>query len=251
MSKTKAIIYLRFSPRRDGELCESDLVQLDLCQAYCKQHGYSVVGIERDLEYSGDDENRDGLWKAMHALRRGMVLVVHKGDRLARGVYLSEYLRREIRTKKASVEVVEGSRNGSSPEDVFIRQVFDAYSELEKKIIARRTSVAMRFHQRNSRAMSKIAPIGQRRGQDKTVVDSQGKPRVRMMWEPDPEEVAAVERIKELREVERRNLHAIARALDAEGFVARGAKGWSHVSVRRVLQRLGLPTGRIGSAAAG
>lgn len=234
----KAIAYLRFSPRRNSELCESNQVQMDYIRDYCAKHGYNIVETFADEDLSGGDEERPGLWDAIHALHRGMILVVYKSDRLARSVYLSELIQREVSKRQAKIEVVEGGKNGDSPEDVFIRQVFSAFAELERKVIAARTKAAMLRHQANGRSMSSRPPFGWKFGGVKKVTDASGRVIEQRQLVVDEEERATVRRILELKD-EGRGQREIARMMDQEGRRARG-KQFSHYIVRMVCRREGL-----------
>lgn len=155
----KAVIYTRFSPRRNAEESESCETQKQLCELYCKEKNYKVVDYFEDRAMSGADEDRPGLWLAVNAIKKGMVLIVYRADRLARDVYLFECIRRSIDKNGGSIEYVNGG-NGTSPEDIMIRQVLAAFSEYERKVIAIRTSVAMSRHQANGRRMGRWAPYG-------------------------------------------------------------------------------------------
>ena len=238
MKPRQATIYSRFSPRPGADLCESIEVQVEACRKYCDQHDYAVVAEFADREASGDDEDRRELWAAVGSLRRGSVLVCHKQDRLARGVFIEEYIRREIRRRGATAEIVEGSRNGDAPEDVFVRQVMSAYAEFEKRIIAARTQASMLRHQQSGRAMSKIPPYGTQNGQPVVVVDRSGRQHVRQTLVANEAELATVERIVAL---DRKGMsrRRIARELAAEGIRARSGRRFDHKTIGRIIARAG------------
>lgn len=235
-----ALAYLRFSPRRDANLCESNECQYDYIKAYCAQRGYVLVGEPfADEEISGDDEHRVGLWNATGALRRGMVLVVYKSDRLERNVYLSEFIHREVRRKRATIEYVTGGGNGESAEEVFIRQVFAAFAEMERKLIASRTRAAQLRHQANGRAMSKIPPFGQRLGAEIEVRDGTGRIKRRRTLVTDDAEMELIERVIALARSPHASLRGIARQMNEEGHYCRG-KLWGKNLVERILRRAGV-----------
>ena len=158
--KSRAILYVRFSPRRNADTCESCEMQLELCRAYCKRKGYEVAGEFEDRALSGGEEERPGLWAALEALKRGDVLLAYKLDRLARDVYLSELIQRETNKHGATVEAVEGGTNGDGPEQRMIRQILQAFAEYERKVIVARTKAAMLRHQAAGRRMSARIPFG-------------------------------------------------------------------------------------------
>ena len=232
---TKAVIYCRFSPRRNAELSESNETQEHYCRKYCQAQGYDVAGVFADADISGSDEDRPGLWDAVDALKRGYVLVAYKADRLARGVYLDEAIRRSVAKSGATVAVVEGSSNGDEPQDVLIRQVLAAFAEYERKVIAARTRAAMRRHQLSGRAMSKLTPFGTREGDPVKVVDSNGKLTMRRTLVPDEREQRIVQLILDLHK-SGESFRGIARTIEAKGFKPRGGS-WNHHLVRSIVAR--------------
>ena len=234
MSATRAIAYCRFSPRRNGESCESNTVQLAYIEKHCAENNLDLLGRFSDENKSGDDEDRLGLWAAIQAVPHGGVLVVYKLDRLARSVYLDEYLRRQLAKKKATVEAVVGNRAGDSPEDVLVRQILAAAAEYERRIIAARTKAAALFYQANGRAMSKIPPYGTREGEPIEVVKN-GQTVSQRTLVDDPAEQAVIERIVLERE-RGASLRAIAAGLQRDGVPSRG-RSWHHGLVKAICRR--------------
>ena len=108
---------------------------------------------------SGDVEDRPGLWEAIELTRAGRVLVVWRGDRLARRLFRWA-IRRTVARQGGIVHVVEGSPNGEDPTATLIRQILSAFAEYERKLIAARTKAAMLRHQSAGRVMSKVIPYG-------------------------------------------------------------------------------------------
>lgn len=224
----KAIIYARFSPRPNAEESESIETQVDYCRKHCEQHGWELAGEYSDRAISGDDEDRQGLWDAVDALRRGYVLVVLRLDRLARSVYLSEYIRRQVAQRKATIDAVQGGGNGDTPEEVFIRQVLQAEAEYAKKVTAARTKYAMLRHQATGRRMGSMLPYGWH--QD---------PSNEALMVKDDGEQAAIERIVALRK-SGLTLRGIVAALAAEKREFRGRPSFRHTTVSKILRRAGL-----------
>lgn len=236
----RAIPYVRFSPRRDEDTSESNVLQLDMIRDYCAKQGHVVVAEFADDAISGDDEDRPGLWAAVDALKRGYVLVAYKADRLARSVYLSEYIQRAVRKKGATIEIVTGSRNGDSPEDVFVRQVLAAFSELEKKVIAARTKAGMLTRQAQGQAMSKRPPFGMQPGPESESTDRFGNTVVKRTWIESPTELDAIARILE-QQRQGCGAREIARNLNAAGVPCRGSQ-WRHGLVQRICERHSIAT---------
>ncbi len=158
----QAVIYTRFSPRRNADESESCEVQRSYCERHAASHGMEIAAIFDDPDVSGADEFREKLWQAIEAVPKGGVLLVYKRDRLARNVYLSEQINRAVERKGATIEAVTGYVQGNSAETVMIRQVLAAIAEYERKMIAARTRHAMRFHMANGRRMGAECPYGWR-----------------------------------------------------------------------------------------
>lgn len=159
---TRAIIYTRFSPRRNAEESESCEIQEQQCRAYCKQKGYTVTQVFHDPDVSGGDAFRPQLWAAIKALGKGDVLVVYKRDRLARSVMLAEMINAEVEKSNAFIEAVSGDIAGDTPEAIMARQMAAVFSEYFRRINAERTSAAMRQHQKNGKKMGGNPPFGYR-----------------------------------------------------------------------------------------
>jgi len=155
----EAVIYARYSPRRNAADCESIETQVELCRSHAEALGWPVAGVYTDEAMSGAEEDRPGLWEAVDALGPDRVLLVYRRDRLARDVYLEEVIHRAVAQKGAKVHALHG-QNGDSPEDTVVRQVLAAFSEYERKVTAARTRIAMRRHQANGRKMSSKPPYG-------------------------------------------------------------------------------------------
>lgn len=221
----RAIIYSRFSPRRDPEKCESCERQAENCRTYAAAHGLEVAGEYQDQALSGSEEDRPGLWQAIAALRRGDVLLVFKLDRLARDVYLSHVIERSVRKQKATILSVSGEGTWQdAPGDVLQRQILQAFAEYERKVIAARTKAAMLKYQAAGRRMSCRTPYGWQRDptDDKRLVEHAA-------------EQAVIKRALELRQ-QGLGARKIARALEAEKAPRRG-RFWDHAQVQRMLKR--------------
>jgi DNA invertase Pin-like site-specific DNA recombinase len=188
---------------------------------------------------SGADEDRPGLWRAVDELKRGWVLLAYNHDRIARSVFLSEYINREVEKKGASIEVVTGCMNGKSDENVMIRQVLQSFAEYTRKAMAARTKAAMLRHQDSGRRMSSRTPYGWTQDFDKEAhakaQAEQGIMTPRAWLKPCPEEQEIIKYIQELRK-SGLGYHGIANRLMAEDKPCRGGK-WFHTTIKAILKR--------------
>jgi len=159
--KTKAVLYARFSPRKNSDKCESVEAQFDFCRRYCDKNNIDIEKEFSDRALSGDEIDRPGLWQAIDALKKGYLLVVYKLDRLARSVYLSSIIERSVLNKRATILSISGEGTWKdTPEDCFMRQILQASHELERKVISARTKAAVLRYQAQGRRMSHLLPYG-------------------------------------------------------------------------------------------
>jgi len=157
----KAIVYARFSFRKNENECESIEAQFDFCRKYCKDNDIEIVAEFSDRALSDGDEDRPGLWAAIHALKKGYLLVVYRLDRLARSVYLSVIIERTIKKRNATFLSSIGERTwNDSNEDFRTRNLLQEFAEFEHRVISARTSAVMLRHQVNGRLMGSIPPYG-------------------------------------------------------------------------------------------
>lgn len=223
----QAVIYTRFSPRRNADKSKSCETQEALCRAYALKHDWPVRAVFADKDKSGSDSNRPGLMNAIMSLCKGDVLVVYKRDRLARDVLIAELTRRQVTSAGATIEAVSGdvAGNDKDPTVMFVRQIMDAVAELERKQIAARTRDSMRQLQSQGRRVGRFAPFG-------TMIDPDNPTNLI----PVEAEKAAIRRARELR-AQGISVAAIIRVLDDEMPTAARTGKWSTQNLWRILKR--------------
>jgi len=240
---TKAILYCRFSPRKNAAKSESIEFQLEKCRKYCEQNNYSVAGEFEDRALSGADADRPGLWQAVDALHKGDILIVHKLDRLTRDVYLSYIIEQAVLKVGAKIESVNGEGTwGDTPDDELIRGILLLLAQHQRKVNNARTKAAMLRLQRNGKSVSSRPPYGWEFDPDspmRTRIDEDGK-----TVETVPErmracaaEQATIKRIVALHS-KGMGLRAICRALEQQGIEHRGGVFY-HGQIRSILRRAG------------
>jgi len=231
--KTQALVYARFSPRANPEESASIENQNDICTRYCEQRGYEIAGMFADPERSGggkghaldpaEELDRQGLMDMLNEVKRGFVVVAYRPDRLARDVYLDEYIHRLVRSKGGRVECVEAGVVGDGADAQLMRKILAAFAEYERKVIAARTKAAMRRRQGRGQYMGgPEPPFGYAK---------RGKALVR-----DVREQIIVDYIVELYK-ELGSFRGVARRLKDEGVRCRGRVGWLHGTVKRIIER--------------
>jgi site-specific DNA recombinase len=220
----KAIIYTRYSPQRNGNEKESCEVQAAYCEEYAAKKGWEVDGEPfEDREKSGKSDERPGLWAAIKSLKKGDVLLCWKLDRLARNLFLMERIKKDVAGQGGRIVAVEGDIEGDSPEAVMVRQILAAVSEYECKIIAQRTSAALKFKQKNGQSISSKAPYGYR---------IEGKSLIEVEAEQE-----AIRYIEEIRE-KNPDVSRIVRLMNQSKYPSRSGRSWWRRDVERIISNL-------------
>jgi DNA invertase Pin-like site-specific DNA recombinase len=182
-----------------------------------------VIAWCEDLGISGGSEleDRPGLLEALRLVREHRVgfLVAHKADRIARDVYVSELVKRELRGAGTGLALVEGIC-GDDPFSEMAATVMDAAARLERRMIGARTKAALAEKRSKGQRISGRLPFGYRLQADGVHL------------EVDPAEQTALARIRELRKSGMGG-RKIAAMLAAEGHTPRG-KRWDPASVQRL-----------------
>ena len=194
---------------------------------WAERQGATVVRWCEDMGVSGgaELERRPGLLEALGAVRnhRAGLLLAHKADRIARDVYVSELVKRELRAVGASVALVEGIC-GDDPFSEMAATVMDAAARLERRMIAARTKAALAVKKANGEKTGGHVPFG-----FKLMADG-------VHLEPHEVEHPVLVRILELR---RAGLggRRIAATLTLEGHQPRGS-AWNHGNLHVLADRL-------------
>lgn len=160
----KAILYLRYSPRReDAESIQSQAVDLSV---WCESKQYDVRLICFDPAVSGTVPmfSRPGLATALAELRAGEILVVRNLNRSARGVVIGLAIEAEVERIGARLAVIEeGGVQKWKEEDpsAWAMRVFKyTFAEVQRIEGNKRTSRRMLHHQKNGRSMGGEPPYG-------------------------------------------------------------------------------------------
>lgn len=218
-----AVAYLRVST--DEQALGMD-AQRAAITTWAGRLGVAVVAWHEDMGVSGgaELENRPGLLTALGAIKnlRAGVLVAHKADRVARDVYVSELVKRELRGGGATLALVEGI-SGDDPFSEMAATVMDAAARLERRMIQARTKAALAVKKAKGERVGSI-PFGYQLMADGVHL------------EPDPGEHPTLLRILELR---RQGLggRRIAAILTADGHQPRGS-AWNPGNLQVLADRL-------------
>jgi len=144
VSSNVAVAYLRASTD-DQKL--SPEAQRAAIEAWALAQGVTVASWHVDAGVSGaaDLGDRPALAHALASLRAhgAGLFVVAKRDRLARDCYVAATIDRAVEAQGARIVSADGTGNGSTPADAFMRSVLDAAAQYERGLIRSRTKAAL------------------------------------------------------------------------------------------------------------
>ncbi len=247
---TKAVIYARFSPRRQTKKkqkdgieaiikCESIETQTSYCRKHCKFHKLEVVGEFSDKGLTGANDNRPGLREAVGlACAERAMLVAYSLSRLARSTRDAIRISEDLRDAHADLCFVTEQIDTTTAHGKLFFVIMAAMAEFDRETTSERTSAAMRYHQANGRRMSAILPFGW-----------QADPEDPSRMLPQEDELVAIQQMKNCRDAEY-SLRETADCLNGYKMFPRPtrkkfkgkmrtARGkWYAQTIRRILMRV-------------
>lgn len=184
------------------------------------------AAVYRDEGESGARADRPGLLAALAALGKGDILAVAKRDRLARDVFLSAWIAKEVQRRGARVVSAAGEGTETDePAAVLLRQIVDAFSEYERAQIRSRTRAALEQKRARGEKTGGAVPFGSALAQDG------------IHLEPEPAEQRVIELVQALR-ARRWTLRQIGAELEKRGIrTRRGRTEWHPQQIAGILKR--------------
>jgi DNA invertase Pin-like site-specific DNA recombinase len=221
----KAVGYLRVSTDEQHLGPEAQRAAID---AWAAREGVEVIAWHADVGVSGamPIEGRPGLLAALASIREhgAGVLVVAKRDRIARDVVVAALADRAASALGARLIAADGTANGDTPADAFMRTMIDGAAAYERGQIRARTKAALAVKKARGERVGAV-PFGHRLAVDgRTLV-------------PDDDELAVLERVRVLR-ASGVSVRGIVAALAAEGLVSRSGRPFTKGSVENMLARV-------------
>jgi DNA invertase Pin-like site-specific DNA recombinase len=220
-----AVAYIRVSTdeQRLGPEAQRSAVE-----AWATREGIHVAAWYVDQGISGGSDlgDRPALVAAVGELRAlaAGVLVVAKRDRLARDVYVAATIERAVAMGGARVVSADGTANGDTPADAFMRTILDAAAAYERALIRARTKAALAA-KRARGERSGAVPYGYRAVEGGRL-------------EADDTEQAVLAIVTELRAAGLSHRRIVSE-LRARGLVSRAGRPFAKTQVGRMLVRAG------------
>jgi DNA invertase Pin-like site-specific DNA recombinase len=221
----QAVGYIRVSTDKQADLGVSLESQHERLQAYCDMQGLELASIIREEGVSASIalSDRPGGGELLTTLRKGVqhVLAI-KLDRLFRNA--EDCLRQTAEWDRQGVtlhvlDMGGSTMNTASAMGRMFLTLTAAFAELERNLIAERTTSALAFKKQHRQAYNHT-PFGFDRAGD--------------MLTPNPSEQAVIARVKQQREAGN-TLAAIAASLNADSVPTKVQGKWYPSTVSNVL----------------
>jgi site-specific DNA recombinase len=219
-----AVAYIRVSTdeQRLGPEAQRAAVE-----AWATREGVQVASWHVDQGVSGGSDlgDRPALVAALGELRAlgAGLLVVAKRDRLARDVYVASTIERAVVQSGARVTSADGTANGDTPADAFMRTVIDGAAAYERALIRARTKAALAAKRARGERSGEL-PYGWRLGADGAHLEA------------DEVEAAVLAVVRELR-ASGLSQRAIVAELAARRLVSRAGQPFAKTQIARMLAR--------------
>lgn len=216
----QAIAIYRVSTSRQVESGNGLSAQRDSISQFASQNGFKIVSEFTDEGISGSApiHRRKGLLDALNSLKEGMVLLVHKMDRLSRDTLLSLMIEKEVQRKGCRIVSASGEGNGDTVQDQLMRSILSAFSQYEKNLISLRTKQALAAKRKRGFRTGTV-PYG-------FSADSEGK------LSENPSEQSVLQLVRHLRG-EGFTWISIAHSLNEKGLTNRKGNNWNKIKVYR------------------
>ena len=221
-----ATIYIRVST--EGQA--TDGISLDTQQAkiaaYCLANDVTLGNVFIDAGISGKRaDNRPQLQAALNDVcQNAGILVVYSLSRLARSTKDTIAISERLDKSGADLVSLSEKLDTTSAAGKMVFRMMAVLAEFERDQVSERTTAALAYKKSKGERVGKI-PFGYNLAADG------------VMLEENPDELRAVELIRELK-AEGYSLRAIAAELDNAGIPTKDGKGaWKHTTVNSILSR--------------
>ena len=236
-----AVAYLRVSTEDQKLGPEAQRASIETWAAH---KGVRVAAWYTDQGVSGGSDlgDRPELVKALVELRTlgAGILIVAKRDRLARDVYVAGVIERAVAGDGARVVSADGTANGDTPADAFMRSILDAAAAYERSLICARTKAALAVKKARGEKTGGGVPYGYQRkadGQHATFRTGERRCQANCLGcrnlEPVEAEQVVIARARELR-AKGVSLTEVSEQLEAAGYLARTGKPFVPVQISRI-----------------
>jgi DNA invertase Pin-like site-specific DNA recombinase len=222
----QAVAYIRVSTEQQAQEGVSLDAQRAKIEHWCFANGYALAGVFVDAGVSGKRmDTRPELLKALASLKKGTALVAYSLSRLARSTKHLIEISELVAKKKADLVSLTESIDTTTATGRAMFQMLGVMAELERGLIAERTTNALQFKKRTGQVYTNQTPYGFQAIEGRLVEVQQ--------------ESAVVAEIQAAR-TQGQTLQAIANDLNGRGIPTKMGKQWQPATIHLLLKRSAL-----------
>ena len=222
----QAIGYIRVSTEKQANEGVSLEAQEARIVSWCKAHDYELVKVYVDAGISGKRmDTRPELKKARAAIKKGMALVAYSLSRLARSTKDLIDLSEEVAKKRGDLVSLTEKIDTTTPMGEMMFTLMAGMAQLERRMIAERTSTALQYKKRNGQKYTNQTPYGFEAIEGRLVQVQQ-----------EAEIVAEIQASR----TGGNTLQFIADSLNTRGIPTKTGKQWAPATIHLLLKRSSL-----------
>jgi site-specific DNA recombinase len=219
----QAIAYIRVSTEKQANEGVSLEAQESRINAWCVANGYELAGVYVDAGISGKKmENRPELLKALSSLKKGMALVSYSLSRLARSTKHLIEISELVSKKKGDLVSLTEKIDTTTPMGEMMFTLMAGMAQLERRMIAERTSTALQHKKATNQKYTNKTPYGFETIEGRMVEVQQ-----------EAEVVAEIQASR----AAGNTLQAIADSLNGRGIPTKTGKQWQPATLHYLIQR--------------
>jgi len=218
----KAVGYVRVSTDEQAKEGISLAAQSESIKSFCRAKDWDLMEIIRDEGLTAKDLRRAGIRKliAMIKARTFDVVVIYRLDRLTRNIRDLGYLVQDVFERfGVDFSSIKDSFDTSTASGKLVLNVLGSIAQWEREMIAERTRDGLRYKKARLECYGPIPYGFVLKGNKLT---------------PEPEEMATVDWIRDLRGRYEYSYRLIADILNANGNRARSGGDWHPSSIRNI-----------------
>ena len=222
----QAVAYIRVSTEQQAQEGVSLDAQRAKIEHWCSANGYELAGVFVDAGVSGKRmDTRPELLKALASLKKGTDLVAYSLSRLARSTKHLIEISELVAKKKADLVSLTESIDTTTATGRAMFQMLGVMAELERGLIAERTTNALQYKKRTGQRYCNQTPYGFESIEGRLVEVQQ--------------ESAVVAEIQAAR-TQGQTLQAIANDLNGRGIPTKLGRQWQPATIHLLLKRSAL-----------
>jgi site-specific DNA recombinase len=221
-----AIGYIRVSTEKQASEGVSLEAQEARINAWCVANGYELAGVYVDAGISGKKmENRPELLKALASMKKGMALVSYSLSRLARSTKHLIEISELVSKKKGDLVSLTEKIDTTTPMGEMMFTLMAGMAQLERRMIAERTSTALQHKKATGQKYTNKTPYGFEAIDGRMVEVAQ-----------EAEVVAEIQASRTAGQT----LQSIADDLNTRGIPTKTGKSWQPATIHLLLKRTAL-----------